>query len=63
LAIVGHESAEEQPDEDDIAAKLENCFITFLLLHLGHSTGSLPSTNVSKISPHLSHINSNIGII
>jgi hypothetical protein len=62
LVTVGHESSQEQFVEDDIAAKFENCFITFLLPHLGHSIALPPRSNVSKFSPHSEQINSNIGI-
>jgi hypothetical protein len=62
LVAVGHESSQEQLAEDDIAAKFENCFITFLLPHLGHAIASPPRTNVSKFSPHSAQVNSNIGI-
>jgi hypothetical protein len=57
------ESAEEHPAEDDIAAKLENCFVTFLLLHLGHWACSPLRSKVSNFFPHSLQINSNIGTI
>jgi hypothetical protein len=63
LVAVGHKFSQEQFAEDDIAAKFENCFITFLLPHLGHSIASPPRTKVSKLSPHSAQINSNIGIV
>jgi hypothetical protein len=63
LVVAEHESVKEQLDEDDIAAKLENCFVTFLLLHLGQLACSPLRSRISNFSPHLLQINSNIGIL
>ncbi|GHT51931.1 hypothetical protein AGMMS49990_07330 [Endomicrobiia bacterium] len=45
-----------------MAKKLENCFATSVLLHLGHSVFSLPKTSASNFSLHFLQINSNNGI-
>jgi hypothetical protein len=63
LVAAEHESVKEQLCEDGIAAKLENCFVKFLLLHLGHLASSPLRSKASNFAPHLLQINSNIGIL